>query len=131
MSSALIIGLVVLAAAGWIAFAARSPLDRAIREALRSKDVAPLLDTIGERSEEEQPTAYDYAIGKLWYAYERALAAKLVDRFARDYHATRIAQYWLQQLLTTEPGIAKQTFDADFLETYYQPEVAAKCGKSS
>ena len=79
MSSALIIGLVVLAAAGWLAFAARSPLDRAIREALRSKDVAPLLDTIGERSEEEQPTAYDYAIGKLWYAYT-ILMKYTVDR---------------------------------------------------
>ena len=48
----------------------------------------------------------------------------------RHHEDVPIAQYWLQQLQTVEPDLARETLDSAFLEEHYQPEVAAACGKA-
>jgi hypothetical protein len=53
----------------------------------------------------------------------------LVLELARNHGSANIAQYWIRQVLTVEPQMAKEKFSKDFLRNHYQPEVAVKCGQ--
>lgn len=103
-------------------------LDRVVDRAVASGKVEQILEVIARRPRQDQPTAFNHAIRRLWDAYERGLATALIKELAAAHHESRIAQYWLAQVLTAEPGIAEQELSKQFLETYYQPEVAATCG---
>ena len=111
----------------WGAFSAS--LDRAIDAAAKAGDPAPALAAIAKRSPDAQPTAYNHAIRRLWDAYERQIAARLVCELGHHHDSSKITQYWIQQVMSTEPAIAREAFSEDFLSAHYQPEVAATCGK--
>lgn len=129
MSATSVLALVAFVAAVVIWRSLSSPIDRAVRSALTQKSISPIVDALGRKSAARQPTAYNVAIRRLWDGYERGMAAQLVRQLAELHHTEQIAQYWIELVLQTEPGIARQAFDQAFLDTYYVPEVAAQCGK--
>ena len=71
----------------------------------------------------------DFRIDKNPFERSQCFALSLIQFLARDYGTTPIAQYWIQQALQVEPAMAKRSFTQEFLDTYFQPEVAAKCGQ--
>ena len=52
----------------------------------------------------------------------------MVKELAQRHESCSISQYWINQVLSVEPNMAKETFGKDFLDSHYKPEVAAKCG---
>jgi len=128
MSMAIGIGLIGLVALMLFWKLALGGLDKAADAAIEAGDVGEVVSTIARRPVETRPTAFNHVIRRLWDAYERNLATVLVRELAEQHHETQIAQYWLKQVLTAEPAIARQVMSKEFVETYFQPEVAAKCG---
>jgi hypothetical protein len=130
MSTVFVVVLACLVAAVVIWQSLSGSIDKAVRAALAQKRVSPIIDALSKKRATLQPTAYNQAIRRLWDGYERGMAAELVRNLAELHHTEHIAQYWIKQVLQTEPGIARQAFDQAFLDTYYMPEVAAQCGKT-
>ncbi len=95
--------------------------------AAASGDVTLLVEQI-EASDADPATSWDQAIARLWEAYHRETAARLVVEGARRSQAP-VLQYWIQRFLEVEPEIAEEHFTPEFLDRYYRPEVAAKCGR--
>ena len=104
-------------------------LEKAIGVALDRGDLTQLRAVLGGMSPDQQPTAYNQAIARLWEKFERNLACELISDLAESHHETNIAQYWLNQVLVTEPTLARSRFDERFLAEFFRPEVAARCGK--
>lgn len=114
---------------GFLVYRAMVPsLDRVVDRAVGAQDVTPIVETIVKKSERARPNAFNHAIRRLWDNYHRDLAVKLVKELAFDHGTSAITQYWLKQVMTVEPKMARKSFSKDFLHTYYMPEVAAKCG---
>jgi hypothetical protein len=101
---------------------------RLVRQAVKSGDLAPLLAVLSKKRPAAQPTAFNQAIRLLWDMSERKLALELIKELAARHGDERIAQYWLSQALTIEPGISRELFSRAFVAEHYQPEVAAQCG---
>ncbi|MFH1808329.1 MAG: hypothetical protein ABIJ09_06285 [Pseudomonadota bacterium] len=128
MSTVIAIALLVtMVLVGWRVLG--SGLERPIARALAHGDVAPLLEAIARRSLDAQPDAYNHAIRRLWDAYQRPLAVPLIRVLAEQHPNQRIAQYWLGQLQQVEPLLARESLGDAFFESYFQPHVAATCGK--
>ena len=130
MSTALwlVVGAVALLALAW-KFTGRS-LDGNIERAIKDEEVTPLIEAILRKGEASQPDAFNHAIRGLWDAYQRPLAVPVIKALVEHHEDAPIAQYWLEQVQTVEPDLARQTLDSAFLEAHYQPEVAASCGKA-
>ena len=128
MSGMVWIGLVALVVALglWSRFAPSIPA--MVRRAARSGDLQPLLAALTGKRPSAQPTAFNQAIRLLWEMDRRELALELVRELAARHGDARIAQYWLHEALTVEPGIARGILTPEFLGQHYQPEVAAQCG---
>ena len=125
----IVAGAVVLAVV--VAWRVLAPtLDRHVSRALSSGDAQPLVEHLLGLAEAARPNAFNHAIRRLWDAYERELAVPLVLALAEHHAETKIAQYWLDQLRTVEPELARQAFEGDFLERHYKPKVAAQCGNA-
>jgi len=100
-----------------------------LKTARDTGDVQPVVLHITERvPDSEQHTAWDQVLGQLWRSYDRELAASFVVVAAQHCDAD-IIQYWIRQITETEPAIAGSKFSNEFLNDYFQPDVAAKCGK--
>lgn len=122
----LISGVLALA---WVIHRLRLPnLDKAAAEAARRGDIDILIQAINRRGIYSRPAAYHHALRYLWHNYQRPLAAKLAHHLASNHVESAIAQYWIKEILSIEPQIARKVFDKKFLQTYYHPEVAAQCG---
>jgi len=122
-------------AVGFLAFALvfwrllMPSIEREVDRASRSKDLAPVLQHIARLRTGAQPVAYDLAIKRLWDSYQRELAIPLVRELARNHGTAHIAQYWLDRVIKVEPALAKDHLGQEFIETYYQPGLAAQCGR--
>jgi hypothetical protein len=104
-------------------------LDKIVDQAAKQSDVGPVLEIISKMNEGARPSAYNRAIRRLWDRYQRPLATELVLELAKNHGSANIAQYWIRQVMTVEPQMAKEKFSKDFLRNHYQPEVAVKCGQ--
>ena len=87
-----------------------------------------LIEAIEDRPEAEQATHWDHAIDSLWNSYAREEAARLTMAAAERSQSDAI-QYWMRQVLEVEPEVASRVFTQEFLDQYFDPEIAAKCGK--
>lgn len=96
--------------------------------AVASGDLRMLVEHI-EKNDADPGTSWDQAIGQLWQAYNRETAARLVVEGARRTEAP-VLQYWIKRFQEVEPELADEHFSEEFLERYYRPEVASKCGRS-
>ena len=104
-------------------------LDKVVGQAAKQNDTGPILEAIAKMNAGARPSAYNRAIRRLWDGYQRPLAAELVIELAKNHGDSKIAQYWINQVLTVEPQTAKDKFSKEFLQNHYQPEVAAQCGQ--
>ena len=104
-------------------------LDKVVGQAAKQNDTGPILEAISKISSGAQPSAYNRAIRRLWDGYQRPLATELVVELAKNHGDSNIAQYWIRQVMTVEPQMAKEKFSREFIREHYQPEVAAKCGQ--
>ncbi len=101
---------------------------QALAQWQRTGDLAPLAGLIAAKPADRQATAWDQAIKTLWQSYEREAAARLTVEAAQRCDA-KIIQYWMKQIMEIEPGIASRVFTQAFLDSYFNPEVAASCGR--
>ena len=103
-------------------------LGRALKVVRANGNVGALVTVIEGAPEAKQATMWDQAIGTLWREYRREEAFELMKEGAMRSEAP-IVQYWLQNAMEVEPEMAALSFDAEFLESYFRPSVAAKCGR--
>jgi hypothetical protein len=103
-------------------------LDSLVDQAIRQNDLSFVVKAIEARRETAQPAAYNQAIRRMWDGYQRKQAVDLVKELAKNFPSVPISQYWIRQVLTVESVMAKEGLSKQFLDTYYQPEVAARCG---
>jgi hypothetical protein len=103
-------------------------LDPAINAVLKGGEVGPLLERLQQLRPGAQPDAFNRAIRRLWDEYQRERAVPLIRALAVAHSKERISQYWLGQVQTVEPELARASFDEAFLAEHYQPEVAHACG---
>ena len=123
---------IALGAAALLAIVWRSllpSLDRRVDRAVLRQDPAPLIAAIVGTRQGARPDAFNHAIRQLWDRYERALAMPLIRALAEHHPEAKIAQFWLGQAHSVEPELARQFFDAPFLQEHFRPEVAATCGE--
>jgi hypothetical protein len=129
MSTYFLVAVIALAVIAILWRVLAPSLDRAVARAVKEEDIQPLVDTILQMSPKAQPDAFNHAIRRLWDDYQRPLAAQVVRALGVHHSAASIAQYWLQQVQSVEPELARDVFDREFLEAHYRPEVAATCGE--
>jgi hypothetical protein len=103
-------------------------LEKQIAAAIAGGDLQPLLDAIGKRREGSQPDAYNRAIRRIWDEYQRERAVPLIRALAEAHGESLIAQYWLDQLQSVEPELARESLGEAFLKQHFKPKVAAACG---
>ncbi len=106
----------------------RGGLGRHVEGFLKDGDVAALVTHIETLAPDAQPTAYNSALLRIWGAYERRGAARLIREMGARVGEASIAQYWIQRTLEVEPEIAREVFDDEWLRSFYDPAVAQKCG---
>ena len=104
-------------------------LDKVVGQAAKQNDTGPISEAIAKMNAGARPSAYNRAIRRLWDGYQRPLATELVVELAKNHGDSNIAQYWIRQVMTVEPQMAKEKFSQEFIREHYQPEVAAKCGQ--
>ncbi|HUU02088.1 MAG TPA: hypothetical protein VM425_11640 [Myxococcota bacterium] len=124
----MIIGGIFLLLVLWRTF--MPSLDKAVAQAVRENDLGPVREAIAKRSESAQPAGYNHAVRRLWESYQRPMAIELIKDMAGNFGTAPITQYWIDVVLKVEPQMAREKFSKGFLNTYYQPEVAAKCGSA-
>jgi hypothetical protein len=100
----------------------------ALAQVRRTGDVAPLVERLNRLGSAAAVDAYNSAIRRLWDAYERESAARLIRALVEGHSAAPIAQYWLDQIQKVEPEIAESTLGSAFISRYYDPTVASGCG---
>lgn len=122
----LILALAALAVVAWLLRPGQ--LGRAVDRAMKTRDLEPLAEIVRKKRGEERATAFNHAVRRLWDGYERELAAHFVTLMAPELSDVRIVQYWMKQILEVEPELARQRFADTFLEQFYRPDVAQKCG---
>jgi len=110
----------------WMASARRNPLSL-VPAAVRSGDLAPLRTAL--ETTRAGPNDYDQVLKRLWNGYHREQAAEIAKDFATRHRAAPVSQYWLRKVMEDEPAIAASVFDEAFLARWYDPGVAATCGK--
>ena len=104
---------------------------RAVDEAIEAQEPAPVTEAAGRLPMERQAAFYQQAITLLWEGWQRPLAVKVIKVFSLGHAHETICQFWLKQAMEVEPMAASKEFDKKFLDAYYNPEVAACCGKTS
>jgi hypothetical protein len=104
-------------------------LDKIVDQAVKLKDLGLIDQAIKKRSKNSRPTLYNHAVRRMWDSYQRPMAIDLVKSLAENFPDSNITQYWIKQILSVEPGMAKESFSKEFLSHYYKPEVAAQCGQ--
>jgi len=103
-------------------------IERAVARAVSKGDVDALLELLLKRTIVTQPAAFNHVIRRLWNDYQRPLAAPLIRALGERHSDVPISQYWISQLQTVEPGLAKEHLDPTFLQDHFRPQVAAGCG---
>jgi hypothetical protein len=123
----------IILTVGFVALLAKSAMRTSgvavgTTQARESGELGTLIEAIETTPFAEQATQWDQAIGELWQSYARDEAARLVVEAAKRNDAD-VIQYWIKQVIEVEPEIASEHFDEEFMAEYFQPEVAAKCGR--
>ncbi len=99
-------------------------------KAQKNEDLAGLLAAIGKLRHAAQADAYNHAIRRFWDAYQRPLAVVLLRSMAEQHPDASMSQYWLDQVRKVEPKLAVDVLGQGFYDSYFQPQVAATCGKA-
>lgn len=120
------IAVAVVVLAGWAWSRLRPNPVALVPAAVASGDLSPLRAALARSA---GPTDYDQVLKRLWNGYHRAEAAELAKDFASRHRGAAVSQYWLRKVMEDEPGIAAKAFDDAFLAQWYDPQVAASCGK--
>ncbi len=105
-------------------------VDRDIDQALKDNDLDALLEALLKRPESAQPTAFNRAIKRLWDDYQREEAVPLIRELTERHEEASIAQFWLDQLNSVEPELAKRSLEPGFMERHFKANIAAKCGNA-
>lgn len=118
---------VAVAVLAWLVWSRLRPNPLSlVPAAVESGDLAPLRTALARSA---APTDYDQVLKRLWNGYHRVEAAEVAKDFASRHKGAAVSQYWLRKVMEDEPGIAAKAFDDSFLAQWYDPGVAASCGK--
>ncbi len=128
MTGVLSIAFVSVLFVSLIFLALNNPLEKAIQRTLKAQSLAPIIEHLGRHDTPALPDMFHRAINRLWTSHERELATGLIRHLTVTHPEAKITQYWLQQTLTIEPALARENFDDDFLQRYFNPQVASQCG---
>ena len=128
MTGVLSIGIVSVLFVGLLFLFLNNPLEKAVQKGLAAQSIEPIVEQLAKGHPDAQPNLYHRAIGRLWSGHERELAATLVKHLTITHPEAKISQYWMNQVLTIEPALAKESFTDDFLARYFNPKIASQCG---
>ena len=103
-------------------------MGQALEKARRTGEVAGVVAIVEAAPEKKHPNLWDQSIGTLWQEYHRPAAIALIVAAARRSDAP-VIQFWIKKALEVEPEIAVEIFTPEFLEEFFRPEVAARCGR--
>ena len=126
-----ILGGAILAGAWWLWRSSGPSVAKVVEKAIEARSPEPVLKAATALPENKRSRFYQQAITMLWENFERTLAIPVARAFAQQHASEVICQFWLKQALEVEPSEARKHFDQDFLKTYYNPDLAACCGKTS
>ncbi len=105
-------------------------LDKALEKARTTGEVAGVVTVIEAAPEKKHPNMWDQSISTLWQEYHRQAAIALMIAAARRSDAP-VIQFWLKKAMEVEPQLAAEQFTEEFLEEFFKPAVAARCGRVS
>ena len=103
-------------------------LNSGLDQARQTGEVAGIVAAIEGAPEKKHPNLWDQAIGTLWEEYHREAALDLMIAGARRTDVP-IIQFWLKRAMEVEPEMVDEHFTDEFLDKYFQPAVAARCGR--
>ncbi len=124
-------GIGILAVFAVVSSIRGKKLTKAMDEAIQTKSLAPLSRLADMLDEEKRPVFYQQAITRLWEDYHRDLSIGLVREYVEKHTSDTMAQFWLRQALEVETASARKQMDDNFIATYFVPEVAKDCCKTS
>jgi hypothetical protein len=125
------VALFVVVILALLTFKRRQSAQRYVDIAIRTGDIAPIVEAAEPLPQRQRSLFFQDAISLLWNNWQRRMAAQVVREFAARHYQEKIAQFWLRQVLEVEPETAGEILDEKFLSNYYQPSVAATCGRAS
>lgn len=103
-------------------------LGKAIKEARKTHDVAPVIAAIDEDKTADVPTTYNSIIKSMWESYDRETATDLIKALLERNDTAPISQYWLKTVMDVEPDIARKKLGESFINAHYNEGIASKCG---
>ena len=123
-----IIAVIVIAVGGYFSLRKSTRVAQALACSLEQNSITPILQQILTLSPASQPDHFHRAIGHLWKVYERPLAAELIRAFLAAHPEMPVVHFWIQEMMSVEPALGKQTLSEEALEREFKPELAACCG---
>ena len=104
-----------------------SRIERLVRSAMISRNPQDLVEELLLRPQELQGRALNQMMERLWEESEFVLAIQLVENYVRKEKKTAAGHRWVKEALNREPVLSQQHFGTDFLEQFYNPNMAAHC----
>lgn len=98
----------------WLATRKKDSLKLAIAEAIEVQRVAPIMAAIDEQKLAHKSLTWHRTLDKLWRAYERELAARLLLQ-ASKIHESDVIRQWTQQIVEIEPDMAMRVLGRKFI----------------
>ena len=123
-----LIAVIIFAIGGYFSLRKTAGMSQAITCSVQQQTIAPILNKIHQIPAASRPDYFHRAIGNFWKGYERALAADLIRVFLTEHRDTPVAHFWVQEMMSVEPALGKQTLSEQALEEEFKPELAACCG---
>ena len=102
-------------------------ISTAIATARKDNTVDPIVEAISKDQNKDSASLYNSAIKTLWDSFDRELAIDLAKVFLEKKACEPIAQYWLQQIQTVEPELARTKMGEEFIKSHYVDEAAKAC----
>ena len=123
-----LIAVIVFAVGGYFSLRKWARISQALACSLTQQSIAPILQQIHALPPTSRPDHFHRAISHFWKAYERPLAADLIRVFLAEHPEMPVVHFWIQEMMTIEPALGKQTLSEEALEKEFRPELAACCG---
>ena len=128
MDIAATIIVLVFVIGGYFSLKKTARFSQALAYSVQQESIQPILTHIHKISQENRADHFHRAISHFWKGYKRSLAAELMGIFLKEHIDLPIAHFWIQELMSVEPALGKETLSQQLLENDFSPQLAGSCG---